>query len=67
MVVAQMKVDSDGILQTVDPGPPIDPDEGANFDGTTVQFGLTEEEVNAIWERVEALIEKVDANEIALF
>jgi hypothetical protein len=67
MVVSQLEADSEGILQNVDPGPPIDPDDGATSDGKTVQFGLTRDEVDAIWERVEALIEKVDEGEIALF
>jgi hypothetical protein len=67
MVVSQLEADSEGILRSVDPGPPIDPEEGATLDGTTVQFGLTRHEVDAIWQRIEALIEKVDAGEIALF
>ena len=67
MVVSQLEVDSEGILRSVDPGPPSDPDDGATFDGKTVQFGLTRNEVEAIWKRIEALIEKVDAGEIALF
>jgi hypothetical protein len=67
MVVGQLEVDSEGILQTVDPGPPIDPDDGATFDGRVVQFGLTRHEVDAIWERIEALVEEVDAGKIELF
>jgi hypothetical protein len=45
----------------------IDSYSGANYDGNTVQFGLTSNEIDAIWSRIEALIEKVDAGEIALF
>jgi hypothetical protein len=67
MVVSQLDVDSEGILRTVDPGPPTDPNDGATFDGKSVQFGLTLDEVDAIWERIEALIEEVDAGEIELF
>jgi hypothetical protein len=67
MVVSQLEVDSEGVLQSVDPGPPTDPNDGATFDGKAVQFGLTRYEVDAIWKRIEALIEKVDAGEIALF
>jgi len=67
MVVIQLALDSNGILRSVDPGPPSDPDNGATFDGKTVQFGLTRHEVDAIWKRIEALIEKVDAGEIELF
>jgi hypothetical protein len=67
MVVGQLEVDSEGILQTVDPGPPTDPDDGATFDGRVVQFGLTRHEVDAIWKRIEALVEEVDAGKIELF
>jgi len=67
MVVAQLEADSNGILWSVTPGPAIDPEVGVRRDGTTVQFGLTEEEVDEIWERIESLIERVDAGEIALF
>jgi hypothetical protein len=67
MVVSQLEVDSEGILRSVDPGPPIDPHDGATFDGKTVQFGLIRYEIDAIWKRIEALIKKVDAGKIALF
>ncbi len=67
MVVSQLEADSDGILKTVQAGPPIDPDEGVWREGTTVQFGLTADEVDDIWERIESLIERVDTGEIALF
>jgi hypothetical protein len=67
MVVGQLEVDSEGILRSVDPGPPIDPDDGATFDGRAVQFGLTRHEVDEIWKRIEALVEKVDTGEIELF
>ncbi len=67
MVVSQLEADSDGILKTVQAGPPINPDEGVRREGTTVQFGLTADEVDDIWERIESLIERVDAGEIALF
>jgi hypothetical protein len=67
MVVSQLELDEDGILQSVKPGPPIDPDVGAIRDGGTIQFGLTRSEIDAIWSRIEALIERVDAGEIELF
>jgi hypothetical protein len=67
MVVSQLEVDSEGILRSVDPGPPIDPNDGATFDGKAVQFGLTRNEIDAIWKRIEALIKKIDAGKIALF
>ncbi len=67
LVVNQLEADADGILRIVEPGPPIDPDRGAQREGTKVQFGLTAGEVDAVWERIESLLERVDAGEIALF
>ena len=67
MVVSQLEVDADGMLQTVRASAPIDPERGAQREGTTVQFGLTEDEVEDVWERIEELIERVDEGEITLF
>jgi hypothetical protein len=67
LVATQLEADADGILRTVEPGPPIDPDKGARRDGTKLQFGLTAGEVEDIWERIGALIARVDAGKIALF
>jgi hypothetical protein len=67
MVVAQLEADSDGVLRNVDPGPPVNADDGTNFDGTTLQLGLTADELDDIWERIESLIRRVDAGKTALF
>jgi len=67
MVVAQLEADSDGILKVVQSGAPIDPNKGVRREGTKVQFGLTAGEVDAVWGRIESLIKRVDAGEIALF
>ncbi len=67
MVVCQLEADPDGILKVVLPQAPIDPNRGTRRDGTQVQFGLTATEVDAVWRRIEKLIERVDAGEIALF
>jgi hypothetical protein len=67
MVVSQLELGEDGIMRSVKPGPPIDPLEGATRDGGTIQFGLTRDEIDAIWSRIEELIERVDAGEIGLF
>jgi hypothetical protein len=67
MVVAQLEADADGMLEVVQSGAPIDPNRGAQREGTTVQFGLTAGEVGDVWERIQALIERVDAGEIPLF
>ena len=66
-VVAQMEPDENGILQLVEPGEAIDDDEGASLEGTTLQFGLTEDEIEDVWERIEDLIEDVDDGKIPVF
>jgi hypothetical protein len=67
LVVAQLEPDADGVLQLVPPGPPIDEDDGASRRGTTVQFGLTEDEIEDVWERIEDLIEEVDDGDLPVF
>jgi len=67
MVVAQLEPDADGMLQIVQSEAPIDPNRGARHEGATIQFGLTAREVEDVWERIQTLIERVDAGEIALF
>ena len=58
---------STGLLRFVSPGPPIDADRGASRRGTTVQLGLTEDEVDDVWERIEELIEDVDEGALPVF
>ena len=67
MVISQLELDEDGIFKSTEPGPPIDPDEGAILDGGTLQFGLTRSEIDAIWSRIEELIEVVDEGKVDLF
>jgi hypothetical protein len=51
----------------VAPTAPIDPEEGVSVRDGVVQLGLTEDEVEDIWERIEDLLEDVDDGEISLF
>jgi hypothetical protein len=67
LVVAHLEPDDAGILRLVPSGPLIDADEGASRRGTTVQFGLTADEIDAVWERIEHLIEDVDAGQLPVF
>ena len=59
-VVAQLEPDDAGVLRIAALGAPIDPTQGVRVRGTTVQFGLTEDEIDEVWERIQALIAKVD-------
>jgi hypothetical protein len=66
-VVAQLEVDDAGILRLAAPGPPIDPGRGARREGGTVQFGLTNSEIEKVWKRIQSLIDKVDDGHLAVF
>jgi hypothetical protein len=67
LVIQQLEDDGTGMLKTTDPGPPIDPDGGAHTRDGVVQFGLERGEIDAMWERVEGLIEDVDGGRIPVF
>jgi hypothetical protein len=66
-VVAEMKADSNGMLETVPPGPNRDPNRGARVSEGWVQLGLTENELEAVEDRLEALLERVDEGKLPQF
>ena len=66
-VVAQLEVDTRRHFAAVDPGPNLDPRLGVRFEGRTIQFGLAEGEIEALWERIEHLLEDVDRGRVAVF
>jgi len=66
-VVAQLEADENGILQTVPPGAPFDPDAGASAQDGNVQFGLTTSEIDGVYARIQKLIEAVDAGRVPVF
>ncbi len=66
-VLLHMEVDGDGILKPVKPKRNLDPDDGARRRGTTIQLGLTEDEIENVYERIEHLLEDVDEGKITVF
>jgi hypothetical protein len=66
LVVAQFE-DRDGLLVEVPPGEPLDEDEEFRVRGGIVQLGLNREQIDAMEERIQKLLERVDAGEIELF
>jgi hypothetical protein len=66
-VLAQLEMDENGILMPVPPGANLDPNKGAMFKDGTVQFGLTESEIDNLWQRIQTLIAQVDSGRIAVF
>jgi len=66
-VILQLEADQDGILRIEKPGATFDDDKGADVRGTTVQIGLTEDEIEDVWERIEDLLEDIDDGKIGVF
>jgi len=66
-VIVQLEADSQGMLRVAKPGEPIDKEEGVSVRGTTIQLGLTEDEIEDVWERVEDLLEDVDEGDLGVF
>jgi hypothetical protein len=66
-VLVQLEADQDGVLRIEKPGDPIDEEEGVNVRGTTVQLGLTDDEIEDVWERIEDLLEDIDKGKIGIF
>jgi hypothetical protein len=66
-VVGQMELDEDGIFRRAAPGPNLDEDEGVRYVDGVLQLGLTSDEIEDVWERLEDLIEDVDEGDVAVF
>jgi len=66
-VVSQLERDDEGVYRNVPPGENLDPSRGVRIEGKTIQFGLTDDEIEDVWERIEDLIEDVDDGEIPVF
>lgn len=54
-------------LVAVDPGPNLDPGDGVRHRDDVLQLGLTEREIDRVWDRIRDLLEEVDEGEIATF
>jgi hypothetical protein len=67
LVVQELRDDGTGHYVDVEPGPPLDEDGGAVARDGIVQFGLTDEEIEDLWRRIRAVIEKVDQGDIPVF
>ena len=65
-VVSQLERDDTGIYRNVSPGENLDPSRGVRIAGKTIQFGLTDDEVEDVWERIQDLIKEVDDDDDAL-
>lgn len=59
-VIAELEADASGRLHVVTPGKNIDDDKGVKRSGTRVQFGLKEDDIDELEDRIEKLLENVD-------
>ncbi len=66
-VVAEFTVTATGDLVPAAPGPVLSRNEGVRRKGSTVQFGLTQREIDDVRSRLRALLQRVDQGKIALF
>ena len=67
-VLGQLEVDSDGILRNVAPTANADPEQGTrHLPNGGIQFGLTRSEIDAMEQRLRALLKMVDSGELPVF
>jgi len=65
--LAEFHKNEDGHLEAVTPGASLDSSQRVTISEKVVQLGLTENEIDDLWERIERLIERVDEGDLAVF
>ena len=65
-VLAQLELADDGTWVPTAPGPNLDDDEGTRLSGRTLQLGLTEDEIEAVVDRLEDLLEDAEQGTITV-
>jgi hypothetical protein len=65
--VADLRADARGILRPARPGPPLDPAKGVRVESGRVQMGLTTAEIDAVADRIAALLRSVDDGTLGVF
>ncbi len=63
-VVAQFRVDDDGRLVAVRPTARLHPNRGVDRADRVVQLGLTATEIDAVFDRIQAVLRRVDAGRL---
>jgi hypothetical protein len=66
-VVVQFEKDENLILQPVVAGENLNPHKGVRIKEGTVQLGLTQSEIDDVWQRITSLLADVDAGNIPVF
>ncbi|MEJ2370454.1 MAG: hypothetical protein P8Y07_06370 [Gemmatimonadales bacterium] len=65
-VLVQFRRAGEALIPTT-PTAPLDRGKGVRSNDEVVQLGLTEHEIDQIWDRIQKVLEKVDEQKIALF
>jgi len=66
-VLAEFHKNEDGSLEPALPGSSLDSSRPVNISENVVQIGLTVDEIDDVWERIEELIERIDEGELNVF
>jgi hypothetical protein len=66
-VLAEFHKNEDGFLEAVPPGASLESSRPVNISDRIVQIGLTQSEIDDLWERIEKLIERVDEGQLPVF
>jgi hypothetical protein len=65
-VLAQFELADDGTWVPTQPGPNLDDEHGTRLSGRTLQLGLTEDEIEAVVDRLKDLLEDADEGSVAI-
>lgn len=57
----------DGQIALVEPGAPLDAEDGVRVEDGTIQLGLTRDEIEDVHERIRDLLERVDEGDLETF
>jgi len=66
-VLAELRADSAGVLRAVTPGENLAPEVGTRIAPGRIQLGLTVAEIDAIADRLQELLARIDAGELGVF
>jgi hypothetical protein len=66
-VLGELRADPAGVLRAVTRSENLEPAGGTRVAPGRIQFGLTVEEIDAIATRLQELLARIDAGELAVF
>ncbi len=66
-VLTQFERDDQGVYRLVESTPPIDPDEGVSIQDGTVQLGLTTDEIDDLYVRIQDIVNWADSGSLMTF